>query len=368
VPEPYDVLFSMPWAAPLLDGTGPTGGAETQIVMLARGLAARGTRVAMAVIGERGSLPREVDGVTVIAQPRPPRIRGVGGLLHDLNTLHALVRSPARVIVTRIAGRNAAVAALAARLRRARFVYSTANITDFRYEGLDNAVNVRLFNLGLRAASAIVAQTEEQAELCRTLLGREPVVIRSITERAEPRGAAPEAFLWVGRLVPYKGLEDYLELAAQVPEASFRVIAVPGLGHEPELTERLERARTGLANLEVLDPRPRAELGRVIARAVAMVNTGKREGMPNVFLEGWARGVPALALGHDPDGVIERHGLGAFAHGSPERMAELARTMWAARDDQRKVAERCIAYVAREHDLDAVCAAWLRLLAREAAA
>ena len=39
VPGPYDVLFFMPWAAPVLDGSGPSGGAETQIVMVAKGLA-----------------------------------------------------------------------------------------------------------------------------------------------------------------------------------------------------------------------------------------------------------------------------------------------------------------------------------------
>jgi glycosyltransferase involved in cell wall biosynthesis len=362
VAEPYDVLFSMPWAGPLLAGTGAAGGAETQILMLARGLAAGGLRVGIVAIGERTSLPREVDGVEVLAQPRPPGIRFLGGFLHDLNTLRALIRRRASVVVTRIAGRNVAVAALAARLRGARFVYSSANITDFRYEGFDHPVNVRLFHIGLHAASEVVVQTQEQAELCRARLGRAPALIRSITERASPRVADPEAFLWIGRLVPYKRLDVYLDLAADVPEARFRVIAVPGLGQEPELQARLERARDELPNLELLDPRPRAELGSLIDRAVAMVNTGEREGMPNVFLEGWARGVPALAYGHDPDGVVQRHGLGGYAAGSRERLAELARTLWESRHDQREVAESCIAYVRREHDLDGVCAAWRDVL------
>src|SRR5947208_13676161 len=75
VAEPYDVLFSMPWAGPLVAGTGATGGAEAQIVMLARGLAAAGVKVAIAAIGDSGGLPAEFDGVRVVAQPRPPRLR-----------------------------------------------------------------------------------------------------------------------------------------------------------------------------------------------------------------------------------------------------------------------------------------------------
>src|SRR4051794_16788084 len=96
VAEPYDVLFSMPWAGPLLAGTGVSGGAETQIVALARGLAGLGLRVGIVVVGRgrgRGSsLPREVGGVDVITQPRPPRIRGLAGLVHDGGTLLTLLR------------------------------------------------------------------------------------------------------------------------------------------------------------------------------------------------------------------------------------------------------------------------------------
>jgi glycosyltransferase involved in cell wall biosynthesis len=367
VAESYDVLFSMPWAAPLLEGSGATGGAETQIVMLARGLAARGVRVGMAVIGDRARLPREVDGISVVAYPAPPRVRGIGGLQHDARTMLTLLRSPARVIVSRIANRGVAVAALAARLRRSRFVYSSANWIDFDLAGADRSYNVRLFQLGLRAADQIVVQTEEQAELCRERVGRDPVVIRSIAERVPARRAAPEAFLWIGRLVPYKRLDVYLDLAADVPEARFQVIAVPGQAQEQELAARLDRAERELPNLEVLDPRPRAQLGPLVERAVAIVNTGEREGMPNVFLEGWSRGVPALAFGHDPDGLIERHGLGGYAAGSRARFAGIARSMWASRDERGESAERCLAYVRREHDLDAVCASWCRLLSATAA-
>lgn len=118
-----------------------------------------------------------------------------------------------------------------------------------------------------------------------------------------------------------------------------------------------------LPNLTLLAPRPRAELAPLLRRAVAVISTSRTEGMPNVFLEAWTRGVPALALAHDPDGVIERERLGAFAHGSPARLAELARTMWERRDDQSEQASRCRSYVVREHDRDLIARRWEGVLA-----
>ena len=346
----------MPWAAATVAGDGAAGGAETQIVMVARGLAAQGLRVGLVVIGDRPGLPDQVGGVDVIPLRRRTRARGIGGPLHDLSQLAALLRTPARAIVQRNAGRTTAVAALAARLRRARFVYSSANVVDFELERIEPVYNVRPFEWGIRAADRVVVQTEEQSRLCRERFGGDPIVVRSIAEAAPRRSGVPEAFLWAGRLAPYKRLDVYLDLAAAVPEARFQVVGVP-VHDDPVAAAQLELAAE-LPNVEVLEPMPRGDLARLIERAVAVVNTSQYEGMPNVFLEGWSRGVPALAFSHDPDDVVTQHGLGEFAAGSPERLAELAREQWAARAQQDAVAGRCIDYVRRHHSLDAALAGW----------
>jgi hypothetical protein len=72
--------------------------------------------------------------------------------------------------------------------------------------------------------------------------------------------------------------------------------------------------------------------------------------------------VPALTLTHDPDGVVARHGLGAFAGGSQDRLAELARGLWDGRHDQRDAAERCRAYIGEHHSEEAVARRWRQAL------
>jgi glycosyltransferase involved in cell wall biosynthesis len=359
----------MPGASPLFDGRQvPAGGAEAQMLMLARELARRGYPVGVKVFEHGHQLPARFAGVDVIAQPIPRvRMPLVRTLVFYAQTASTLLRTSARAFAQQNAGSYTGLVALAARVGRRRFVYSSASVIDFDFGRLERRRRiVWLFHVGVRLADEVVVQTPEQVRLCRERFGREPVLIKSIAEPAERRAARPEAFLWIGSLASYKQPLACVQLARAVPEARFWMIAVDSPRPEAaSLAAELERASRELPNLELLAPRPRAELAPMIERAVAMVNTSHYEGMPNVFLEGWSRGVPALALAHDPDGVIEREGLGAYAGGSPARMAELARAMWQRRDDQHELAARCQRYVAREHSLEHIADRWAQTLRLE---
>jgi glycosyltransferase involved in cell wall biosynthesis len=110
---------------------------------------------------------------------------------------------------------------------------------------------------------------------------------------------------------------------------------------------------------------PRPQLMELVRRAVAIVSTSEFEGMSNVLLEGWARGVPALVLSHDPDAIVTRHHLGFAVGGSGELFVQRARELWAARLDQSELSRRCQAYVAEHHAPEQIAEQWARLLAPE---
>jgi glycosyltransferase involved in cell wall biosynthesis len=371
-----DVAFYSPWIGPLLRNVGtPTGGAETQIFLIAKTLAARGFSVCIITYDTQPPLPKSVDGVPIrlVRKPRS-RFTVIRGLVHlwSLLTILSVMRS--RAVVHRSAGPLTGVVAVAARLALSRFVYSSANVVDFDYERVDpSRLNARLFHLGVRLANQIVVQTDEQVALCRARFGKEPRMIKSVAEPFPERSNTPEAFLWAGRLAHYKRPEAFVNLARALPEARFRMVAVPPPpeanigdtlvhGSDPASLDLLRSADATLPNFELLDPLPRSELLTLIQSAVAVVNTSDYEGMPNVFLEGWSRGVPALALSHDPDGVIAREGLGKFAHGSSDRFVELAHELWIGRQDQAELGRRCREYIASEHAADAVATQWAEAL------
>lgn len=362
----HDVVFYVPNVGPLLrlGEELPTGGGETQAVIIGRELARRGLRVAFVVYTV--DLPPSVDGLDLIVQ-RPPRIRlpGLGGLEAWVRTVIATTRANASVVVQANAGAVTGHVALAARLTRRPFVYSSTNVVDFEFSRLEpSRRRLALFRLGVRLADEVIVQTPEQVRLARQRFGRRARHISCVAETATPKRRTPNAFLWIGRLTTYKRPEAYLDLAAAVPEAKFRMVGVPSEPDGPRLAAALaERARS-LDNVELLDPRRRADLAPLYEDAVAVVNTAEFEGMPNIFLEGWARGAPALALTHDPDGIIVREGLGAFAAGDPGVLADHARSLWGQRENQRELAARCIAYVHEHHSLESAANAWTQVIVR----
>jgi glycosyltransferase involved in cell wall biosynthesis len=336
--------------------------------MLAKELARRGLRVAIIAFGDPSELPAEIDGVQIV--PRPPykfaQKRLVGKALEACLIWLALWRAPARTVVYRCASLELALVGIYTKIFGRRLVFSTANVVDFDFGQIARKRrDVFLYRLGMRLADDIVVQTEEQVGLCQRSFARTPHLIPSLSPVLAVQSAEPEAFLWIGRLVWYKQPLAYVELARAVPEARFWMVGVPSTdGAEQGLADEVFTLAQGMENLELLEPRPHHEIGELMDRAVASVNTATFEGMPNVLLEAWSRGVPALVLHHDPDGVVNDEGLGGFAAGSPQMLAELARSLWQNRSDRGDLARRCMAYVATHHSPDVVAGHWAALLGR----
>jgi Glycosyl transferase 4-like domain len=233
--------------------------------MLARELARRNFAVAIVTLDEPGGLREQIDGVDVIAQPasrtRAPVLRTVAFWLQMAGTLTA---NPARVVVQRSANIHAAPLALLTRLLRRRFVFASAGVRDFGRSEWKRQ-HRWLFDLGVRLADDVVVQTAEQVQLCQDSFGRQPTLIKSIGEPAEPRSSEPAAFLWIGRLSHYKRPLAYLELARSVPQAGFWMVAVPAASHEEGVdVNELARIAAAVPNLELCRPRLRHELVPVL--------------------------------------------------------------------------------------------------------
>jgi glycosyltransferase involved in cell wall biosynthesis len=365
-----DVAVHSPAGSAIYSAGATGGGAEYQAYMLACELARSGMRVAHVVYPVEGGAPAAADGRPSVVE-RPPyggEVRLVGSALEGLAIWRGLERANADCIVVRGSGGGPVrVAASFARARRRRFVFSSSSGLDFRLTRHDRSEGEwRAFRRAVRRADHIVVQNWEQLELARESFPDVPITrIPSFAQAAQRSAAEPDALLWADRLMDYKRPELFLELAAALPELRFRMIVVitnESSAWYPDLVESVQRRAAGLPNVELLPHVPRQEMLEYISRAIAVVKTSAVEGMPNTFLEAWARGVPVVSLSVDPDRRIVDHEIGVFANDSTERLAQAVEELAANPDLRRQMGDRAQAFIQEVHSPSAVGRDWRTVL------
>jgi glycosyltransferase involved in cell wall biosynthesis len=299
------VCFVAPHAWPVLRGDPRipvVGGAEVQQSMLARLLAADGYRVSMICLDFGQPQATTVDGVTVLKAYRPHAGVPVLRFLHPRLTAmwRALREARADIYYCRSASMLLAVVAEFCRRHGRRSVYAGASDMDF-VPGQGGQIRYArdrwLYRRGLARVDRIVAQNETQLRSCRSNYGREARIIPSCyaPPAARERGTGPrDCVLWVGTLRAGKRPELLLELAARLPRRRFVMIGGAEQG-ESALFERIRRRAAGLSNVQLTGFLPLAQVEPWFDRAKVLVNTSDYEGMPNTFLQAWARGIPTVA-------------------------------------------------------------------------
>lgn len=364
-----DVAIYAPFAAGMYDrARRRAGGAERQTALLAGALSDQGVRVAHIVYRLNDPLAATSPNLTLVQRRYYAGNRRFGSALELTLVWKSLCDADARVYIFRTGSPMLGIVATFCRLRRRRLVFASSTDSDFSLETLSDAPPHRyrtaIYRAGLRRTDAVVAQTIAQARLAQEAFPHlKTAHIPSFAASPAVAQRPGEWFLWIGRVVDYKRPMRYVELARALPEARFRMILATHVSDSDRgLVAEVRREAAASPNLELLDQRPHEELMQLVGAAVAIVSTSSMEGMPNVFLEGWARGVPALTLEFDPDGVIAGRGLGVAAEGSWGRFVSGARELWETHVDDSRMARAGRAYIEEVHGIPVVTRRWMQLL------
>jgi glycosyltransferase involved in cell wall biosynthesis len=300
------ICFVAPYAWPVLSrdpNIQVVGGAEVQQCILARLLAANGYRVSMICFDYGQPSPALVEGVTVYKSFRPDAGVPVLRFVHPrLTTMWRVLREvDADIYYQRSSAMWTGIIAEFCRRHGKRSIYAGASDRDFDI-GQEQIVHARdkwLYRRGLGRVDRIVAQNPYQIESCRRNHGRQAVLIPSCYEL--PADADPgngDRVLWVGTIHGYKRPELFLDIAERLPEQRFVMIGGPSVGGErlkPGYFEEIRARAARMPNVEFTGFLPLAQVEPWFDRARVLVNTSVYEGMPNVFLQAWARGVPTVA-------------------------------------------------------------------------
>lgn len=360
-----DVAIYAPYAARLY-GKRPNdqvaGGAELQTTLIARGLVERGLRVAHVIYPTTERYPAEPNTPTLIE--RAEHRSGLGGLTEGATIWRSLMQADARVCIVRGSGGHVVPSAAYCRAHRRKLVFSASNDLDFDFSRTDRSQRVlRAYRRAVEHSDRMVVQTAQQRELARaTFPALDPQLIPSFCQPAEPSTADDRHFLWADRFVDYKRPEIFLDLAERLPGVSFRMVAPTTEQTDRVFADALRARAARIPNLELLPGMQRPQLLDEISRCTALVKTSLVEGMPNTFLESWARSVPVLSFAVDPDDRIVHNQAGILAHGSLDELAAGAQRLWDDAALRAELGANGLRFVERTHSPAAVADRWYEVL------
>ena len=346
------------------------GGAQLQQTLLARALVARGFPVSM-VVGDYGQEDGAVwSGVRTYkaysAQEGIPVVRFVHPRWTKLCA--ALRRAAADVYYVSCAGGQVGQVAMWVAKNGRRMIFRVASDADCDPDRVLISFwrDRKLYEYGLRRAAAILAQSVRQQELLHRNYGVDSSVASSLLDAPESLLPFPErdiSLLWVSNIQQLKRPEMFIELAQRLPTCTATMVGGP-LPRTQHLYQLIRAIAAHASNLTFHGPLPYRATNQVFDRARLFINTSQIEGFPNTFLQAWVRGIPVVSF-FDPDGVIQREGLG-HAVASLDEMARAADRL--TRDSQAwlEVSARCRAYIARRYDEEQILAPYLSAVERAA--
>ena len=336
------------------------GGEAVQQTLLGRALARRGHEVSMVVEDHGQADGAQWEAIRVFRAYRLDSGLPVLRFIHPRWTgmWSALKRADADLYYTSCAGMHVGLVALFCRHSRKRFVFRSASDTDCDGSRLlvPFARDRWLYAYGLKRANAVLVQSVSQAAAPARNYGLASRVAGMMVEKALPAGVRDIDLLWVSNIRHEKRPDRVLELAGRLPELGIHMVGGPLPGNEDLFLDVARKARA-IANISFHGPLPYWDTADLYGRARVFVNTSDVEGFPNSYLQAWIRGVPVVTL-IDPDGIIEREGLGVAAK-SADGIRDAARGLLADSNAWKAASDRCRAFMAREYGEDRILATYV---------
>jgi glycosyltransferase involved in cell wall biosynthesis len=303
-------------------------------------------------------------GYRVVQIGRNRQVARFGYWVDAIPLYRALQTLRPDVIYQRVGCGYTGIAAHYARRNKARMIWHVASDADVsprstlfysRRNFIQFYMEKGCIAYGIRHANTIVVQTEHQAaELARAYGRKADAIVPNFhpepSETIDKSG--PLCVVWVANLKPLKQPEVFVRLAARLRDLSgVRFIIVGAMqGGPKDWREQLMRDIQNATNLEYSGAKTQREVNELLARAHVLVNTSVGEGYPNTFIQAWQREVPVVSLNVNPDGVLDRQGIGICA-GTEQGLEEAVRPLLVDSALRNEYGVRAREYAARRHSL-----------------
>lgn len=367
--QALNICFVALYAFPLLarfKNVQVIGGAELQMVIVARHLAARGHRVSMICLNYGQEEQELIDGIRVYRAFKPnegvPVLRFLYPRLTSL--WRCLKAAEADLYYQQTAGMLTGVVAKFCKSYGKKSVFASASNPDLEKNTtrIKYARDRLIYSYGLRHVDKIFVQNHEQARLCEENLSRSCSIVRNCYDPpvTQVKKEGGNEILWVSTIRALKRPEKFLEIAAALPDLKFKMIGGPDESNNLLFETVRERANKAM-NIEFLGFLPFWETEKQFDSAIIVVNTSDSEGVPNAFLQAWARGIPTVSF-IDPGAEFKGEMVGRIVGDLPEMIATI-RELASDGDARKNEGLRAIDYIREFHSSATVIPEYERLFA-----
>jgi hypothetical protein len=208
---------------------------------------------------------------------------------------------------------------------------------------------------GIRHASHVIVQTERQRTMLKDNFGiTSDLLVRNfqpLPATLPSKESGPIRVVFVANFKDVKRPWLFMDLAESfVHRTDLQFVMIGRPPTERRFNPIMERIAR-IPNLEYMGELPIAEVNEQMARATLHVNTSSFEGFPNTFLQAWAHGAIVATMSVDPDGCLQREGLGFCAADSLQRLHEYVDEVSRSPAMRELIQQRAFAYVQAHHGM-----------------
>jgi glycosyltransferase involved in cell wall biosynthesis len=293
------------------------GGIETQLPILAKGLRREGCQVSLITFDHGQADGQTFEGVRVFNSYAPSGgVKVIRSFARAMKLWQAMRTAEADIYLQMGAGSETGLTALGCKFvpRNAKFVFCLASDGDCSGTLGNARLESAVYRYGIRHAGLVISQTLSQQKNLENALGLKstviPMAVAGTSGEVPVRDAKAKSVLWLGRLMPEKRFEWLLDAAKRCPEMQFHVAGTP---NQPSgYAASVMAMAASVPNVKVHGRLARPELNKLFRTCTLLCCTSKLEGFPTTFLEAWSCGMPVVTT-FDPDGIVQRNGLGRVA-------------------------------------------------------
>lgn len=211
------------------------------------------------------------------------------------------------------------------------FIFASSALTDFKYiaskvdlelnlhylRRVFSAIKQRLmFSYNIKALSKVDAVTVLNSDYLNLSPNiNSAYIANSMKSSFEYEFKHDREFIvWVANIKEQKQPEKFIDLARVIERKHSNIdFFMIGNIQDKKYLPLLSKAEKEIKKFKYLGGKTPNEVNAILNKSLFLVHTCKPEGFGNNFIQAWLQEKPTISLEFDPNGFIEKEGLGYFS-------------------------------------------------------